>query len=143
MGLIPPGAPPDLTEAAPNIIDIRSDTAGIELKQSILDGLNCQDGEEKSLPTLLLYDEKGLKLFEEITYLDQYYLTEEEIHVLGKYADSIAERIPNDALVVELGSGYVMSPQLSIDLHLGQRAFVSTAKGITATYGRSRFYWMH
>ncbi len=90
-----------------NIIDIRSDTAGIELKQEILSGLKPKDGGEKTLPTLLLYDDEGLRLFEEITYLDEYYLTEEEIAILSKYADRIAERIPEGANVVELGSGYV------------------------------------
>lgn len=90
----------------PDIIDIRSDTAGIELKQLIHSGLQPEDGStEKTLPTLLLYDNKGLKLFEEITYLEQYYLTGEEIKVLEANADQIAERIPTNALVVELGSG--------------------------------------
>lgn len=89
----------------PRIIDIRSDTAGINLKQEIKAGLNVKDGEEKTLPTLLLYDDKGLKLFEKITYLDQYYLTGHEIQVLTEHADKIADRIPNGALVVELGSG--------------------------------------
>lgn len=90
----------------PDIIDIRSDAAGIELKQLIHEGLKAQDGtNEKTLPTLLLYDNKGLKLFEQITYLDQYYLTGEEIQVLEEHADRIAERIPDNALVVELGSG--------------------------------------
>lgn len=90
----------------PDIIDIRSDAAGIELKQLIHEGLNAEDGtNEKTLPTLLLYDNKGLKLFEQITYLEEYYLTGEEIEVLEKHADRIAERIPNNALIVELGSG--------------------------------------
>ena len=89
----------------PRIIDIRSDTAGINLKQEITAGLNVKDGEDKTLPTLLLYDDKGLKLFEKITYLDQYYLTGNEIQVLTEHADKMAERIPNGALVVELGSG--------------------------------------
>lgn len=91
-------------EISPRIIDIRSDTAGINIKQEIKSGLNAKDGEEKTLPTLLLYDDNGLKLFEKITYLDEYYLTEEEIHVLSEYAERIAERIPDGALVVELGS---------------------------------------
>lgn len=89
----------------PRIIDIRSDTAGINLKQEIKAGLNAEDGEDKTLPTLLLYDDKGLKLFEKITYLEQYYLTGQEIQVLTEHADKIADRIPNGALVVELGSG--------------------------------------
>ena len=63
----------------PQIIDIRSDTASISLKQGILSGLHPAHGEEKTLPTLLLYDDKGLRLFEEITYLEQYYLTNQEV----------------------------------------------------------------
>lgn len=86
------------------IIDIRSDAAGINLKHEIKAGLHAQQG-EKTLPTLLLYDNKGLKLFENITYLEQYYLTGHEIEVLTQHADNIADRIPNEALVVELGSG--------------------------------------
>jgi uncharacterized SAM-dependent methyltransferase len=78
---------------SPNIIDIRSDAAGIELKQLILEGLQPEDGEEKTLPTLLLYDNAGLKLFERITYLDEYYLTGDEIDVLESHASQIAERI--------------------------------------------------
>src|SRR5690606_12684249 len=58
------------------------------------------------LPTMLLYDAAGLKLFEQITYLDEYYLTGAEISVLQKWPDSIAERIEDDSVVVELGSGY-------------------------------------
>jgi uncharacterized SAM-dependent methyltransferase len=88
-----------------NIIDIRSDVAGIELKQLILDGLQPKNGEPKTLPTLLLYDSAGLKLFERITYLDEYYLTGDEIEVLQNHASKIAERIPDNAMVVELGSG--------------------------------------
>lgn len=94
------------SKSGPNIIDIRSDTAGIELKQEIRKGLKPSNGGEKTLPTLLLYDDEGLKLFEKITYLDEYYLTGQEIEVLQKHAASIAEKIPNDSLMVELGSGY-------------------------------------
>jgi uncharacterized SAM-dependent methyltransferase len=92
--------------SGPAIIDIRSDAEGFELKQLIRQGLKSPETDgQKTLPTLLLYDTTGLKLFEQITYLDQYYLTGEEICLLEKFADRIAERIPNNALVVELGSG--------------------------------------
>lgn len=97
MGSIP--------ESVPNIIDIRSDSAGFELKKLIKDGLS---EEEKTLPTLLLYDNQGLKLFEDITYLDEYYLTGQEIAVLERHAQSIAERIPQDTILLELGSGFVV-----------------------------------
>jgi L-histidine Nalpha-methyltransferase / hercynylcysteine S-oxide synthase len=49
--------------------------------------------------------EAGLKLFEDITYLDEYYLTNAEIEVLEKHARDIAERIPGGSRLVELGSG--------------------------------------
>ena len=91
----------------PQIIDIRSDTASFALKQQIQTGLNPALGGEKTLPTLLLYDEPGLRLFEESTYLDEYYLTGQEIQLLEKYADRIADRIPEGAIIVELGSGQV------------------------------------
>ena len=95
-------------DAQHDIIDIRSDTAGIELQHEILVGLKCEREKEKTLPTLLLYDEEGLKLFERITYLDEYYLTGEEISVLQKHADSITQCIPHGAMLVELGSGYAL-----------------------------------
>lgn len=44
---------------------------------SIIDSL--KDG---TLPTMLLYNEKGLQLFEAITYNDHYYLTNSEIEIL-------------------------------------------------------------
>ena len=91
-------------KGVPQIIDIRSDTASFELKKGILSGLSAGTG-EKTLPTLLLYDDEGLRLFEEITYLEQYYLTGQEIAILEEYADRIADRIPDGAQIVELGSG--------------------------------------
>lgn len=87
------------------IIDIRSDTQDLSLKKAILDGLNPKIGGEKQLTTLLLYDEAGLKLFEEITYLEEYYPTNTEIHVLEQYAKRMAQCIPEGAILLELGSG--------------------------------------
>ncbi|KAI9649697.1 hypothetical protein NHQ30_002278 [Ciborinia camelliae] len=87
-----------------DIIDIGHDGAEIELKSEILASLRPQSG-LKSLPTLLLYDERGLQIYEEITYLSEYYLTNAEIDVLERSAESIAANIPSNSMVVELGSG--------------------------------------
>lgn len=88
------------------ILDIRVNKAGLEssLMDDIVAGLKKEAG-EKTLPTLLLYDDLGLKLFEEITYLDEYYLTNTEIGILEKYAENMAERIEDGGVVIELGSG--------------------------------------
>ncbi|KAH7089271.1 hypothetical protein FB567DRAFT_591382 [Paraphoma chrysanthemicola] len=87
------------------IIDIRVDTAHSGVLADISSGLRPKAGCEKKLPTLLLYDEAGLRLFEDITYLDEYYLTNAEIEVLENYADEIAQRIQPGSVLVELGSG--------------------------------------
>ncbi|KAK4963386.1 hypothetical protein LTR10_001014 [Elasticomyces elasticus] len=97
------------------IIDIRSDAAGFELKQAILDGLRPLTGGEKTLPTLLLYDVQGLKLFEQITYLKEYYLTVEEIKLLEANAEEIAKRIQDGSVIVELGSGNLRKVKILLD----------------------------
>ncbi|KAK5133709.1 hypothetical protein LTR08_007463 [Meristemomyces frigidus] len=98
-----------------NIIDIRSDTSGFELKQMIAAGLQATVGKEKTLPTLLLYDDQGLKLFERITYLEEYYLTGEEICLLEEHADSIAGCMPAGCMLVELGSGNLRKVKILLD----------------------------
>ena len=97
------------------IIDIRStsySTTGVSLEDgiraSIVSGLS-HTYNEKVLPALLLYNEEGLRLFEQITYQPDYYLTKLEIDILSKYATEIANAIPDGALLLELGAGYVMS----------------------------------
>lgn len=87
------------------IIDIRRDHEEISLAEEIRSGLQPANGGEKRLPTLLLYDEAGLKLFEDITYLEEYYLTNAEINVLEQQAEEIARNVAPDSILLELGSG--------------------------------------
>jgi hypothetical protein len=47
-----------------DIIDIRHDAVEVNLKEEILSSLRPEQG-PKTLPTLLLYDEHGLQIFEE------------------------------------------------------------------------------
>ena len=57
----------EVQNSVPNfdIIDIRHDAVETSLKDEILCSLKPQSG-LKSLPTMLLYDERGLQLFEEV-----------------------------------------------------------------------------
>ncbi|KAI1610939.1 C-type lectin protein [Exophiala viscosa] len=87
------------------ILDIRSDKSDQSLLGTLRQSLNPTKGGPRTFPTLLLYDEQGLKLFEDITYLDQYYLTNAEIETLNTHANAIAARLPEHARLVELGSG--------------------------------------
>ena len=88
------------------IFDIRQGEFDFSLVEDIHKQLDAGAGQAKRLPTLLLYDEQGLRLFEDITYLEEYYLTNAEIEVLTNHADEIAQQICAGSIVVELGSGY-------------------------------------
>lgn len=91
--------------ASRNIIDIRRDSKRLSLVDEIHKGLSPAAAAEKTLPTLLLYSEKGLQLFEDITYLDEYYPTNAEIQVLNSHAAAMAKRISPGSILLELGSG--------------------------------------
>lgn len=95
-----------LSDGAYEILDIRRKQKSSSLRNELGEKLRGEQGNEKQLPTILLYDERGLKLFEEITYLEEYYLTNAEIEALKTHADSIAKEIPHGAQMIELGSGY-------------------------------------
>ena len=95
------------------IIDIRQEGHEASLLKDILEKLSFQEGPERTLPTVILYDAEGLRLFEEITYLDEYYLTNAEIEVLQNHAQQVGELICPGSLIVELGSGY--EPAITFD----------------------------
>lgn len=61
--------PSPASEAGSNIdiIDIRQDAVEINLKDEIFRSLRPGSG-PKTMPTLLLYDERGLQIFEEVHY---------------------------------------------------------------------------
>ena len=98
-------APHRTDESLPDVIDIRRGKIEFHLLDDINAGLKAAGDGRKSLPSMIFYDEEGLNLFEEITYLDDYYLTNAEIEVLERSADKIALTIQRGAQVVELGSG--------------------------------------
>ena len=61
--------------------------------------------EPKRLPPKYFYDQRGSRLFEEITQLPEYYPTRCEISILRDRGADIAKRIPAGAALVEFGSG--------------------------------------
>lgn len=67
-----------------DIIDIRSDAIEMDLKAEILSMLKPVKGPKK-MPTLLLYDEKGLQIFEKVgmyNFFHKWKLTSAD-HVFG------------------------------------------------------------
>jgi L-histidine N-alpha-methyltransferase len=73
-------------------------------RQMLADALKGLQGEQKSIPPVWFYDERGSRLFEDITQLPEYYPTRAERALLEAHASSIAELSKADTLV-ELGAG--------------------------------------
>jgi L-histidine N-alpha-methyltransferase len=68
----------------------------------------------KQLQPRWFYDEAGCSLFDQITYLDEYYLTRREREILVNHADDIAVATGADTLV-ELGSGTSEKTRILLD----------------------------
>jgi dimethylhistidine N-methyltransferase len=69
----------------------------------------------KSLPAKWFYDARGSDLFEAICDLPEYYPTRQESALLARIAPELAARIPQDANLVELGSGASTKTRLLLD----------------------------
>ncbi len=68
----------------------------------------------KALPPKYFYDDRGSRLFDEITRLDEYYPTRREKEILTKRASEIA-RVSDAHTLVELGSGTSEKTRLLLD----------------------------
>lgn len=68
----------------------------------VIDGLS-QD--QKALPCIWFYDDRGSELFQQITELPEYYLTRTEQSILENKVGGLARRIGRGAAVVEYGAG--------------------------------------
>lgn len=76
---------------------------------AVIEGLSKP---QKSLPCQFLYDARGSALFEEITRLPDYYPTRTETAILRLCACEIAAPIPDNAVLVEFGSGSSVKTEL-------------------------------
>jgi uncharacterized SAM-dependent methyltransferase len=98
----------------PHIIDVRENITGDSspsnaVLDAIVNGLSKPAG-SRSLPTLLLYDERGLRLYDDITTkAPEYYLFGCEEQILSDHADDIVRAMRaaqrDSEVVIELGAG--------------------------------------
>jgi L-histidine Nalpha-methyltransferase / hercynylcysteine S-oxide synthase len=101
-----------------HIIDVRlnsnSSNGAADLHHDILKGLS-QPVNKKTLPHILLFDEEGLRLYDQFTAADEYYLFPAEENILKSHAHDIAQVMFKQheldhqghvkGVVVELGAG--------------------------------------
>jgi L-histidine N-alpha-methyltransferase len=84
---------------------------GIALERDVRAGL-C--AEQKALPPVWFYDERGSRLFDEITRLPEYYPTRAEREILRRHAPEIVA-LAGTSTLVELGSGTSDKTRLLLD----------------------------
>ncbi len=84
------------------IFDIRQDIDYLGVPESIIDGLSSYP---PSLPSFLLWDNKGLELFDRFSQTESYYPFHSEIEILNRRAVDIARSVPPGGAVIELGCG--------------------------------------
>ena len=100
-----------------DIVDVRvndkAHNGAADIRQDVLAGLARPAG-TRTLPTVLLYDERGLQLYDAMTsYAPEYYLFAAETSILQRHADEIVHAMRNHTAnaesegqdLVELGSG--------------------------------------
>jgi uncharacterized SAM-dependent methyltransferase len=102
-----------------DILQLHSHSASspvTDILRLVDEGLSRPTG-EKTLPTILLYDERGLRLYDALTtHAADYYLFGAEEQILKDHADDIVEVMHSasggavtDEVVLELGAGYVQT----------------------------------
>jgi L-histidine N-alpha-methyltransferase len=104
--------------------------------------------ELKELPAVWLYDERGSRLYEEITRLPEYYLPRRESEILSARGPAIA-RLTQARSLVELGAGTAKNTRLLLDaldtagtlerfvpLDVSEQTLRASAQEIAAAYPR-------
>jgi dimethylhistidine N-methyltransferase len=87
-------------------------------REEVLQGLRKA---QKELPSKFFYDERGSELFEQISALDEYYLTRVELGIMRDHAGEMAHLLGSQCLLIEYGSGSSTKTRLLLD-HLRQPA---------------------
>jgi L-histidine Nalpha-methyltransferase len=102
-----------VTPAATASIDVHltGDDLRAALERDVRTGLGAP---AKWLPPVWFYDDRGSELFDEITRLEEYYLTRAERGLLEAHAPDIAVRAGADTLV-ELGAGTCDKSRVLLD----------------------------
>lgn len=85
-----------------DITEIRNPFQKDDLRKRISKGLAATP---KSLPSLLLWDERGHQLFEAITKSKDYYGTTADKEILVENLELVCDMIADDGILIELGSG--------------------------------------
>ncbi len=88
---------------------------------AIVDGLNEP---QKKISPKYFYDERGSQLFEKITELPEYYLTNAELDIMKTYVDDMAALVGPQASLIEFGSGSSLKTRILLEHLVDLAAYV-------------------
>jgi len=77
----------------------------VEQKQFLKDVIEGLSQTQKALSPKYFYDTRGCEIYEEIKWLDEYYLPKTEYAILNAIVDEVQDLIPNVKRIVEYGGG--------------------------------------
>ena len=92
-----------------------------EVAKIVREGLT---GLHKELPSKLFYDQRGSKLFDEITRLPEYYPTRTEMKIMEDNISEIGKLLGEGTVLVELGSGSSKKIRLLLENIPGLAAYI-------------------
>lgn len=81
-------------------------------EKDVLEGLQS---DPMRLPPKYFYDERGSRLFDQISELDEYYPTRTELEIMERHVSEMVDRIGPHALLVEFGSGNSKKTRILLD----------------------------
>lgn len=79
---------------------------------------------QKMISPKYFYDERGSKLFEDITQLPEYYLTDTELAIMEAHIDEMADLVGAQASLIEFGAGSGMKTRLLLEHMHSPAAYV-------------------
>ena len=82
-----------------------SDEDQLEDTQFLADVIECLSLEQKELPSKYFYDPRGCEIYEEIKWLDEYYLPRTEYAILNSIIEELKETLPDVRRIIEYGGG--------------------------------------
>lgn len=91
------------------------------MRDEVLQGLSSS---YKTLPCKYLYDEEGSELFDRICELEEYYPTRTELKIMRDNIPEILRFIPQNSLLIELGSGSSLKTRMLLDNHPNLAGYV-------------------
>lgn len=89
------------------VIDIGGTQLSKRATQAFHRNLRNKDSQGRYfLPDIFFSDDTGLQLWRQINRLPDYYQTNDEVKLIEQHATELANMIPNNASIIDLGCGY-------------------------------------